>query len=154
VAVTQQLARITGAQLARCRECVDELDRVCSFTVALPADHLDLDWAPDGLLKATRPALDEAAVAAVRRALDGDEEINPAYRDRPGSVWEHPVTALDPAAVAVVAAQLRRIDPVAVTAVRPDEQPGPDYLLTHFTALRAFYDGAAGRRLATVLWWD
>jgi hypothetical protein len=43
LAVTQQLVRITGAQLARCRASVDELHRVCSFAVAPATDHLDLD---------------------------------------------------------------------------------------------------------------
>jgi hypothetical protein len=155
VAVTQQLARITAAQLARCRWSVHELDRVCSFAVAPALDHLDLDRSPAGLLRAARLTLDESDVAALRRALEGDEEVNPAFRDHPHTIWEHPVTALEPAAVAEVAGRLRRFDPgTAVVGPPPDDVPSVEYLREHLVALRAFYDGAADRGLATVMWWD
>jgi hypothetical protein len=100
-------------------------------------------------------ALGDDAVTSLQRAVDGDQEVNPAYRDRPDTVWEHPVTALDPTAVAEVAAGLRQVDPDAAVADRSAAgAPSVEYLRGHLAALRAFYDGAADRGLATVMWWD
>ena len=132
-------------------------------------DHLDLNWSPRPLERAaTRAGLPDAAVEAVRRACDGGAEINPAYRDVAFSVWEHPVTALEPAAVREVAAVLEGYDGDAILGdLAPDastasaqlgvgelaDDPRGD-LRTHYTALRRFYLEAAERGLATAMWWD
>ncbi|MFC4058195.1 hypothetical protein ACFOWE_07815 [Planomonospora corallina] len=169
MAVTQQLARISGRWLDACRTSVDELVLLCSFGMAPAKDHLDLDWAPGPLLRIGElVCVDPDALAAFRCALDGDEEVNPAYRDHPQTVWEHPVTALEPAAVAVVAPLLRRVGAAMMTALAasdgeilaavrellPDVELPREYMLRHLTALLDFYDGAAERGLAVVLWWD
>ncbi|MCO5972941.1 DUF1877 family protein [Actinoallomurus soli] len=171
MAVTQQLARVSGAELDACRASVETLDLLCSFDLRPESDHLDLDWAPEGLVRCCEPArVDASAVVALRRALDGDDEVNPAYRDAPDSIWGHPVTALAPGAVAEIAGLLRRIDPQAVLGALPAD---PDeartrmgrslefltvdphrYLEPHFSALLSFYRDAADRGPAVVLWWD
>jgi hypothetical protein len=107
-------------------------------------------------------------VVALRRGLDGDAEINPAYRDREDTVWEHPVTGLEPDIVADVAMLFGQVEPEAVLATLPEDataalaslgmrefdgHPRP-YLHRHLAALRDFYADAARRRLAVALWWD
>ena len=169
VAVTQQLARLLPAQLAACRRSVDELDLLCSFKMRPRSDHLDLDWAPAPLVRAFQLAhVDDSVVVALRRSLDGDEEINAAYRDHPDTVWEHPVTALEPDAVVEVAALLRRVKPRAVMGALPNDAVAAQaslglsgfgghprrYLRRHLVALQDFYARAARRHLAVALWWD
>ncbi|WP_189237039.1 DUF1877 domain-containing protein [Planomonospora parontospora] len=169
MAVTQQLARIPEQWLESCRASADELDRLCSFEMAPRSDHLDLDWSPGPLLRIGELACTDPEVLAVlRRALTGDTEVNPSYQDHPDAVWEHPVTALEPVAVALVASMLPEAESVVLGALSsPDgEAPGMagellpgvdssrDYLERHLTALLGFYAGAARRSLAVVLWWD
>jgi Domain of unknown function (DUF1877) len=149
MAVTLQVARITPAQLSECRRSVDVLDRLCSFTLVPASDHLDLDWAYGGLVRMCEHA---GAALAVRRAMTGDDEVNPAYRDRPDTVMEQP-RALEPPAVAALSAALHAVDLEEALAALPAGDPRA-YLGGHFTALRAFYATAADRRLATVIWCD
>lgn len=169
MAVTQQLVRLLPTELVACRDSVDELNLLCSFKLRPRSDHLDLDWAPAALARVFELAhVDEPIVVALRRSLDGDDEINAAYRDHPDTVWEHPVTALEPDAVAEVAALLRRVKPKAVMVVLPDEPVAAQaslgssafhghprrYLHRHLAALQDFYARAARRHLAVALWWD
>jgi hypothetical protein len=169
MAVTQQLARIAAEQLAACRASVAELNKLCSFEYKPPAAYLDLDWAPSGLVRACEVAgVAAGTVAALRRALDGDEEVNPAYHESPDTVWEHPVTGLAPPAVAEIAAAVHQIRPQAVLACLPLDADAAKtaigmndllvhprgYLQPHLAALRSFYDAAARSRQAVVLWWD
>lgn len=169
MAVTQQLARLTWEQLLWCRSSVDEVHRLCSFELLAGGDYLDLDWARTPLLRMIEYfGCDDGATAALRRAVAGDAELNPAYRGTTDSVFEHPVTALEHDAVATIAHALRRIDPAAVVAALPtdataaravaqltgfDGHPGP-YLHHHLAVLREFYLTASQRGLAMVLWWD
>jgi hypothetical protein len=155
--------------LAACRNSVDELNLLCSFKLRPMSDHLDLDWAPVPLVRAVELAhVDEPVVAALRRSLDGDAEINAAYRDHVDTVWEHPVTALEPDVVAELAALLGQVEPEIVMAAVPDDlvaartslglsefdwHPRP-YLHRHLVALQGFYVQAARQRLAIALWWD
>jgi hypothetical protein len=122
VAVTQQLARPSPAQLAACRSSVEELDKLCSFELLPSSDYLDLDWAPTPLIRAVELAqVSTPIVVALRRGLDGDAEINPAYRDREDTVWEHPVTGLEPDIVADVAMLFGQVEPEAVLATLPED---------------------------------
>jgi hypothetical protein len=130
-------------------------------------DYLDLDWSP-------RPLELAAAIAglpadAIRTACSGGSEVNAAYRDVADTIWEHPVTALDPSEVVDIAARLGRFPIADVVAGLPaskraalaqlgmeegwDEHPR-DYLGRHYEALRRFYVVAAERGLATAMWWD
>ncbi|MEV5747863.1 hypothetical protein AB0L00_08595 [Actinoallomurus sp. NPDC052308] len=171
MAITQQLARVSGAELDACRASVETLNLLCSFDLRPRSDHLDLDWSPEGLVRSCEVAgVDTATVAALRRSVDGDDEVNPAYRDFPYSVWSHPVTALVPDVVTEVATRLRRIEPRAVLDALPADPAEAlarmgrsveflsghprRYLEEHFTALLAFYRDTAERGLAVVLWWD
>ncbi|GAA4638029.1 hypothetical protein GCM10023196_094190 [Actinoallomurus vinaceus] len=171
MAVTQQFARISGTELDACRASVETLDLLCSFDLRPPSDHLDLDWAPEGLLRSSEIAgVDARVAAALRRSLDGDGEVNPAYRHQPDTIWGHPVTALAPYAVADVSALLGELEPQAVLAALPadpgeartrigrsvESLPGHPrgYLEPHFAALLAFYRDAAAQGLAVVLWRD
>jgi len=97
--VTRQLVRIPAEQFAECRRSVEALDDACSFRLLPPSDHLDLDWAPAPMIRLFELAqVDARQLAALRRSLDGDTEVNEAYRDHPETVWGHPVTGLDPEA--------------------------------------------------------
>ncbi|RKN22113.1 DUF1877 domain-containing protein [Micromonospora musae] len=163
MAVTQQLARLSADQLAACRRSAEELDNLCSFELIPSSDHLDLDWSPAPILRACEIShVTRASLTTLRRAFTGDAEINPAYRE------EHPVTALEPDAVADVAKLLGNMDPgVALAAVpleaaaalatlrmpRFDGHPRA-YLHHHLAAVRDFYLYAARQRLAIALWWD
>ena len=131
-------------------------------------DYLDLDWASGPLLRVCDLTSADDALAALRRALGGDEEVNSAYRDHPGAVWEQPVVFLSPDAVAAVTPALREMYSVLMTAlsshsaeasaVAVEILPGVDewreYLTRHSAALLAFYSEAARRGLAVVQWWD
>jgi hypothetical protein len=120
MAITQQLARVVAEQLVACRASVAELHKLCSFEYKPPAAYLDLDWAPSGLVRACEAAGVAAGnVAALRRALDGDDEVNPAYRDYPNTVWEHRVTGLAPPAAAEIAAAIHQVSLQAVLASLP-----------------------------------
>jgi hypothetical protein len=89
MAVTQQLARLTSDQLTQCRRSVEYVNRLCSFQLLPPGDYLDLDWAPAPLLQAVEQlTLYSPVVATLRRALSGDAEINPNYRDVPYTVFD------------------------------------------------------------------
>lgn len=167
MAVTLQLARITPAQLSECRRSIAPLDRLCSFELVPPADFLDLDWADDALIRLCEHAGGD--VAALRRAVSGDVEVNPAYRDQPYTVMEQP-RCIEPVDVAVLAAALCRIDLDLAISRLPSDLPAiretlggiladfsgdpHGYVTHHFRALRDFYTGAADRHLAIVIWCD
>ncbi|RZS43371.1 uncharacterized protein DUF1877 [Herbihabitans rhizosphaerae] len=167
MAVTQQLARVTAMQLAACRRSVAELDELCSFRSAPRYDYLDLNWWPATLERVWElTGADTATMSVLRRGFGSADEVNPAYRDYP-TVWEHPVTAVEPDQVAEVADALRTMTPGAVHAVvsssrdRALAEIVPDVtgdlaeiVAEQHAILRQFYDEAARRRLATVLWWD
>lgn len=166
--MTLQLARITAARLADCRRSVETLSRLCSYDLAPASDHLDLDWAKHGIIRMC--ALSGVGdVSMVRRALEGGEAVNPAYRDHPDTVPEQP-RFHRPAEVMLAAGALRDIDLDRGFAALPDDPEAVRhllggnltdligdprrYLVTHVTALRDFLTAAAHRRLAIVNWWD
>ena len=168
MAVTLQLARITSAQLSECRRSIALLDRLCSFELVPAADVLDLDWADAALIRlCERTGVGD--VVALRRAVSGDAEVNPAYRDQPYTVMEQP-RFLAPADVAILGAALRSIDLDLAFSRLPSDLPAmketlggflaefigdPRSYVTHnFRALRDFCTGAADRRLAIVIWRD
>ncbi|OLT14147.1 hypothetical protein BJF79_02990 [Actinomadura sp. CNU-125] len=168
MAITTQLARITPGRLSECRRSVAELDGLCSFELVPASEHLDLDWADDALIRVCERA-GVGNVPALRRATGGDDEVNPAYRDHPYSVWEQP-KALEPSDVLTLAAALCDIDMGHVLSVLPSDprklkaailgaladfigDPRP-YITTHFNALRDFYAVAAENHLAVVVWRD
>lgn len=170
VAVTQQLARLPVELLKRCRSSVAEIEAVCEGRLLTKADYLDLDWSPVPIERVAVIAFGEGpAAAAVRQALSGGEVVNPAYSAM--SVFSDvQVTSLEPDIVSDIAAQLRAIDPVRLLVSLPADReaaialiggsvrglnvhPGP-YVNGHLRALQSFYDGAAERGLAMVLWWD
>lgn len=171
MAVTQQLVRIPAERLAVCRRSVEAVDEVCSFLAVSDEDQLDLNWWPSVLKRVWELAGVEArTLALLRRAVDGDDEVNPAYRDCPDTIWQHPVTALEPSPVGEVADALRAVTSQDIRAVVPPDPgeveaelarvarwvdgdlAGP--LIIQHALLRDFYEEAAQRHLAVVLWWD
>ncbi|MCP2163862.1 hypothetical protein LX83_000702 [Goodfellowiella coeruleoviolacea] len=142
-----------------------ELHKLCSYRSAPRSDHLDLDWWPVVLRRLGEPP-EHAHLSVLRRAFDGHDEVNPAYRDHPTTVWEHPVTALEPDAVGVLAAELCGVTPqdvgaAAVLSGRADTgfaglepETVTEHVVRAFGVLRDFYAEAASRRMAVVLWWD
>ncbi|MFJ6673240.1 hypothetical protein ACIQMJ_19190 [Actinosynnema sp. NPDC091369] len=169
MAVTQQLVRITAPRLTECRRSADALDELCSFRAAPREDHLDLDWWPV-LLKRAWERAGVGAQATMRLALDGDDEVNPSYRDHPDTIFDHPVTALEPPRVGEVAAALRAVPPEVVRAAVPSGRDRVEaewgamaaevvgdlagHMAEQHALLRDFYVQAAERGLAVVLWWD
>src|SRR3954447_5043682 len=169
MAVTQQLARLTTDELARCRRSAETLHLLCSFELREPRDYLDLDWSPRALQRAAVLAgLPGELVAAIERACDGDDEINPAYRDHARTIREHPVTALEPDVVRAIAAEVQRWSAAEIVRRVPDDPTlaaralgltemadrPREYLGTRFALLREFYAEANTRHLATAMWWD
>jgi hypothetical protein len=168
MAVTLQFARITAVQLADCRRSADTLSTLCSFDLVPKSDHLDLDWADDGIVRMCEHT-GIGDVTALRRAVEGGEEVNLAYREHADSVMENP-RFVEPADVATFAAALRDIDLERIFSALPaDPQAVKDtlggnlhdfigdprgYLAEHFTALRDFYTTAADQHLAIVVWCD
>jgi hypothetical protein len=150
---------------------VTELDELCSFLSAPQEDYRDLNWWPAVLKRVWELArVDAQTLAVLRRGLDGDGEVNPAYRDHPDTIWEHPVTFLEPDGVGEIADALRTLDPEAIRAAVPPNSDHtdavigsmyregldnlPEHVAKQFATLRDFYDEAVRRRLAVVLWWD
>ncbi|MGW4247162.1 hypothetical protein [Nocardia sp. NPDC004722] len=171
VALTQQLARIPAELLARCRESVEALDSVCSFTAVAHTDYLDMNWWPLLLERAwTLIEADPSVLDTLRYVFDGDAEVNPSYQDHANLISGEPVTALAPHRVARIAAALRTITPAAVANAVPTDPDRVETLLgPHATGvigdlkpilaeqhslLQTFYEEAAHRGLAVVLWWD
>lgn len=167
MAVVQNLARLPASHLAACEGSVATLDDVCSFRALIPSDYLNLDWSPYLLQQtAVASAAPVELVALLRESTAGTGEVNPAYRNVPNSVTEHPVSSLVPERVHVVSdglevlATLGFITDFHVTATLdrlPEWQgirdPVP-YLQGHFESLRTFYRAAAEDRLSVVMWWD
>ncbi|MFJ9609620.1 DUF1877 family protein [Kitasatospora sp. NPDC101176] len=168
MAVTQQLARVPVAYLERCRTLAAErADGDHGFDPPA-ADCLDLDWAPFLLKRvAELGGLDQAPLAALHLALDGDPGFDLAFLNRyPYAIaaFGGTPTALAPAEVARAAGLLHGIDLPALWESVSPEDLGPlsqgitggarRYAATHFAALFGFYAEAARRGLAVVLWWD
>ena len=167
MAITQQLARLAAEDLVQCRLSIRMLDCLCSFELRAPEEYLDLDWSP-GPLETLAAQIGTELSAAIREACAGGEEINPAYREFPRSIFLHPVRALEPDAVRAVAAALTRIEPEDLIVLLPPDaeaakqlagmdefigHPGA-YLREHYGALRRFYEFAAASGQATATWWD
>jgi hypothetical protein len=142
------------------------LDRLWPFKLVPASEYLDLDWARDGLIRMCEHT-GIGDVTDLRRATDGDDDVNPAYRHHPYTVMEHP-RFVEPADVAALAAALRVIDLDQVFSRLPSDpqavkeplggnltdlisDPRP-YLTKHFTAVRDFYTSAADEHLAIVIW--
>ncbi|MFE3756801.1 hypothetical protein ACFXO9_21075 [Nocardia tengchongensis] len=171
MALTQQLARIPAQLLIECRESVEVLDTVCSFTAVPDTDYLDMNWWPLILASTWKlTGADPTALEALRQAFDGDAEVNPAYQDHANLISGVPVTALDPPQVARVAAALCAITPKALGNAVPTDpnqieavlgRPATEVigdlselLAEQHALLQKFYAEAARRRLAVVLWCD
>lgn len=167
--VVQNLARLDEATLAACSTSVAVLDDVCSFRTLDRDDYLDLNWAPAPLEQAAKVAQVPASlVSALTRATGGGNEVNPAYREMPDSIWEHPVTSLDSTGVRRAHEQLQELSRLSflssATAAEALVRLGDDfpptvgdpmgYLRTHFQALCGFYATAVERQLSVLMWWD
>lgn len=167
MAITQQLARLEGVVLEECRRHVERLHEVCSFHALADDDYLDLEWAPRVIEQAAVAAkLPDSALAALRAAWSGEDEVNAAYRTFPNSVWEHPVTALTPDRVCEVDEVLRlittnhllvqpdRVEEWAELADLDGQRSRIDYFTGHFLALQRYYQQAHHRGLGIIMWWD
>ncbi|RJQ80764.1 hypothetical protein D5S17_06910 [Pseudonocardiaceae bacterium YIM PH 21723] len=146
---------------------MDALHEICDFTAPRTKRHLDLDWWPYLLER----AYELAGTEELARAFHGDGvEINPGYRDHPATIWDHPVTGLDPAGVADIALALQTISPEVVRAAVPSDPEEIEvklgrtartfdgdlaaHLAEQHTVVRDFYRKAASRDEAVVMWWD
>ncbi|MYW92466.1 hypothetical protein G3I59_18080 [Amycolatopsis rubida] len=157
MAVTQQLARIPAAHLAACRQSVETLGGLCSFTSIPERDYCDLDWWPVVLKSAWQlTGADDRTLAA---GFDGDEEVNPACRDVLYSIDGHPVAeavcGITPDAVrAVVPPDPEQIEARLGSLAREALGDPAEHLAEQHTVPREFYVEAARRELAVARWWD
>ncbi len=168
MAVTQQLARVSGAYITRCRTSAAASPNADPEWDPPSEDWIDLDWSPRLLCDACELAgVDSPTLEALNCALNGDASVDVSVLSHPeatGGFGPTP-TALTPASVADVAAKLAGLDWDRVMAEIPadcretiagDDFSGDPlaYLTTHFMALRGFYLEAAQRGLFVVSWWD
>ncbi|MFF5337714.1 DUF1877 family protein [Streptomyces sp. NPDC013181] len=167
MALTQQLARVTQRYLDRCRETAAAAPDGDPRWNPPPEDLLDLDWAVWELLalyRRTRPESPDIAVLA--RCVHGDGSAPVSFLDH-AEVYDRidgPPSLLSPAAVTELARALAAMDigPVLTTLPayrRAGGFPGftddpAVYLLDHFALLRSFFDVAAARGMAVVVWVD
>jgi hypothetical protein len=165
MAATQNLARASESVLEECLRSTDVLDQVCSFGRLPAQDYLDVDWAPSLLVAAAAAeGLTASAREGLRRAFEGDMELNPAYRDVADGIWEHPVTVVYPSGVREVAGALTRMvrsrfpspDAVEVALAKWTERPANPrrYLRQHVESVAAFYEAAAEQDMGVLAWWD
>ena len=169
MAVTQQIARLSEADLKACGSDKAILGRLISFKLCPPEDHLDLNWAPSVLRQyfgasKQRPE----AELALYLSCNGARLVNPDHRDGPDpfDVYSD-IACLTSTEVAQVAAGFQFVAWEGLAGwlpkdreeackeikmelnVHPDEE-FPDRL----RSLVAFYDDAASRDLCTAMWWD
>ncbi|ONI71707.1 hypothetical protein BWI15_16270 [Kribbella sp. ALI-6-A] len=150
--------------ISECSTSIAVLDDVCSFRGLKSSDYLDLDWAPTLLMQAAMIArVDAKLLAALTRATRGEGELNPAYRDMPETIWEHPVSSLSSTQVAEIDKSLQVLAGLDFPSAHDAfgrlpqfermDRPAA-YLCEHFRALCDFYRGAAERGFGTIMWWD
>ncbi|MEJ8646407.1 DUF1877 domain-containing protein [Streptomyces sp. MS1.HAVA.3] len=174
MAVTLQLARVPAEYLAACGQSARMSPERGPWWDPPACDVLDLDWAPALLARVGEVAgLDEVHLGALRRATDGDTDLDVGFLN----VHPHAIAPFGPAPTALSASQVARVCdllgqidmPALLGALLSDGRdagslighgadqitggPGP-YLLEHFYALRDFYLDAGRRNLLVVLWWD
>jgi hypothetical protein len=164
MAVTQNLARLSDAMISECAISTATLDQVCSFRGLEASEYLDLDWAPTQLMQAAVIAdVDAELLAALDLATRGEGEINPAYRDMPDTIWEHPVSCLRSAQALRSISPCRRLARLDFLSADDAFNRLPqletmdrlaEYLREHFRAICDFYRRAAARKLGTIMWWD
>jgi hypothetical protein len=165
VAVTQQLVRITPANLTRCMHGADALRRLVSRDTSVVAEDLDLDWIPVPLERAlTEIGLSDGA-STVASATAGMSVLNEAFPDGPPDdpVWEGPVRFVPPEEVDRLASKLGALDATALarasaTCSTLDRQGirggGARYLAKGLRELAEFYARAAEAGDAVATWWD
>jgi hypothetical protein len=169
MAVTQQIARLSEADLERCSKDVAALDELISFKLCPAKDHLDLNWAPAVLRQyfgasKQRPE----AELALYLSCNGARLANPDHRDgpEPRDVYSD-IACLNSNEVAQVAANFRlvvwssligwlpRDKAEACKAIKMELVVHPDEVFpAYLRSLAAFYQEAAERTLCTVMWWD
>ncbi|MER5888767.1 DUF1877 family protein [Streptomyces sp. NPDC001941] len=170
MALTQNLARVSPAYLARCRQAAEESPSGDPRWDPPDEDVLDLDWAMWGLIRLFRWArIDPAHIEALERSIHGDAAgvaflDHLEFYDR----MDTPPALVRPRDVGEIAGLLDAIDWNTALALFPEDPvlaaqvsgldgfAGnlPAYLTEHFEALRAFYRLASERRLAVVTWVD
>jgi hypothetical protein len=168
MAVTQQLARVSGAYITRCRTSAAASPDADPEWDPPANDWIDLNWSPRFLSDACELAgVDSCTLEALNRALNGDPDVDVSVLNHPGATGGlgPPPTALAPDSVAHAAAKLAGLDWDSVLAAIPADRrevlvgdhfigDPVAYLTTHVMALRNFYAGAAQQGLFVVLWWD
>ncbi|MEV8475323.1 DUF1877 family protein [Streptomyces sp. NPDC051173] len=174
MAGTQQLARVPAGDLAACRQSASASPDCDPHWDPLAYDMLDLDWAPELLVRVGEVAgLDELHLDALRLTSAGGTALDLGFLD----THPHTIAPFGPAPAALSASQVARVSellgqidmPALLAALPTDDREagsligrgadqitdGPrEYLLKHFNALRDFYLDAAKRHLLVVLWWD
>ena len=172
MALTQQLARVSPAYLERCRQSALDSPGGAPGWDPPRVDVLDTDVAVWGMIHYARATGAEAeTIAALDRAIDGDPGGDVGFLDH-DEVYDgitDPPQLLAPDAVRAVSRAPDAIDVDAFLAGLPSATDDAaqscgfergfagdvrEYLVRHFSALRAFYGGAARRGWCVVAWID
>lgn len=167
MALTQQLARVPPGYLDRCRETAASAADGDPRWDPPGQDTVDLGWAIWELLgfyRHVRP--DSPQIAVLDRSIEGDRDPGIPYLDHPGVYdgIDAPPALLTPPAVAEVARALAGMEIDSLLGKLPayrraggfpgfTSDPAP-YLAEHFATLRSFYDVAALKGMAVVVWVD
>ncbi|GAA4236338.1 hypothetical protein GCM10022254_45710 [Actinomadura meridiana] len=167
MALTQQLARVTLEYLGLCRETALSAVDGDPHWDPPDGDTLDLDWAIWELLtfyRCMRPG--DRSISVIERSIEGDTRDEIGFLDHL-SVYDgfgDPPALVTPTAVAEVADELAMLDIEPLLRTLPEYRTAGGfagssgdphtYLVEHFAQLRNFYETAAARGLAVVVWTD
>ncbi|MGK5450467.1 DUF1877 domain-containing protein [Streptomyces radiopugnans] len=171
MALTQQLARVSEAYLARCRRAAEAGPGGDPGWDPPEGDRVDFGWGIWHLVRfCQETGVEEEHIAVLRRSIDGDLGGDIAFLDHPGVYdgFTSPPALLAPAAVAEIARDLTRMNlgvlldrlpanhTEAARACGLEDFTGHPraYLAEHFRMLRSFYATASRRGLAVVAWID
>ncbi|MGW1228003.1 DUF1877 family protein [Streptomyces sp. NPDC001478] len=167
MALTQQLARVSPAYLDRCRETAASAEDGDPRWDPPGQDTVDLGWALWELLGFYRHVRPQSPhIGVLDRSITGDPGNEIPYLDHPGVYdgIDGPPALLTPAAVAEVARALADMEIDSLMKRLPayrraggfagfTDDPAP-YLTEHVATLRSFYDVAALKGMAVVVWVD
>lgn len=165
MAVTQQLVRISPANLKRCMHVADGLRRLVSFDPSVVAENLDFGWNPAPLERALAEIGLIAGASAVAKATHGSSVLNNTFPDGPPDdpVWEGPVRFVPPEEVTRLASQLRALEctgfdlaptTCSILEAQGIRGGGAEYLANGLRELADFFARAAEAGDGVATWWD
>ena len=159
MAVTQQLVRMSEERLSRCQSSADELDRLVSLELEQDDGHLDVNWAPVGLVRAVSYVLGVSAAKDLEALFEGAEGVNAKHPSGvDGYLVYSPIKSTPAATVRRIYRRLRSASPqelgIAAEESVSGDGPASAWFQMQFVELLAFLDAACSRSQCVVAWWD